>query len=231
MIVKDSDIVDRVRLRQRFMSEGLGEIMAVCLYIELCDQQPNKKKKKKKQLKSEYPDDELQEQLAAFDEELENDLKDVGFSKDQFAIYEDPSDIITPLWESMVGSGLEKYFISVLRHLHNIGVVKGPAGQQIWAILGEALEKFDKFFEKEKLNGKMAFTNDIRLALTKTIASNITLEETLISFLGQSNRATENKKITDKAAAAVAAAKAGTQSTKSATPAPAISKSKSFLLL
>jgi len=110
MIVQGQSIVDRVKVREDFISDGITDILGT--------------------LKSTHADDQdLQEQCIVFDEELENDgselkqqqtlsLKKGGGEENEAK----PIEIITSLWSKMKGTELESTLMSILHAMLHLGL-------------------------------------------------------------------------------------------------------------
>mmetsp|Transcript_60827 Transcript_60827/g.91827 ORF Transcript_60827/g.91827 Transcript_60827/m.91827 type:complete len:1172 (+) Transcript_60827:57-3572(+) len=99
VVVMCEEMEDRIKVRGLFLSEGLGDMVET--------------------LVNDYPDPDLQKQLAVFNEELQSDLAEAGCTE-EVAI--DPFSVINSLWENMQGTGLEETFISILDRLFRIGI-------------------------------------------------------------------------------------------------------------
>ena len=154
IVVMFEDIADRVKTRGLFMSEGLGEMV--------------------ESLKTDYPDPDLQEQLSAFSEELENDCKEAGcIVEDDLAV--DPFAVLSSLWEKMKGSGLELKFLSVMDNLFKIGIP--TLASDVWGIIAETTKQLYAIISSSE-----------RL-------ESITLEEALLRILGKTQSGAPNVQI------------------------------------
>lgn len=109
LIVMCTTLEERVKVRDYFLSEGLASIV--------------------EKLTNDYPDPDLQKQITVYNEELQNDLKETGEDAAKKKKI-DPLNVISSLWNSMLGTGLEETFTTILDHYLRIGVPK--EAPEIW---------------------------------------------------------------------------------------------------